>query len=371
MTEESEIEKVRLELRAGMGLAKCHKCRCMKEMLDRLHSSLSSLQVAGSPDLVAEIGSWLAEMKPPEYSCLGCEHCFPAVVTNILSQALPEVAQADLRCAFEVKEQEWPVVPGEYFTFDHGQDSFVAVSTLASTELAERLAALRPKELCIVGKTKTENIGVDKVVKNIITNSATRFLVLAGREAEGHQSGKTLLSLWENGVDDSMRVVGSPGKHPILRNITREEIEAFRNQIQLVNLIGCEDEGLIVEKLRELSQAPNSPCSCKQCADQGGPAQVSTITVVRAGKPGKAEIDEAGYFVIVPQLAKGRIVAEHYSYDNSLLHVIESTNATSLYWTIIENGWVTQLSHAAYLGRELTKAELSIKLNFKYVQDDI
>ena len=41
----------------------------------------------------------------------------------------------------------------------------------------------------------------------------------------------------------------------------------------------------------------------------------------------------------------------------------------SIYKTIIENGWISQLSHSAYLGRELAKAELSIKYKFKYVQD--
>ncbi len=36
---------------------------------------------------------------------------------------------------------------------------------------------------------------------------------------------------------------------------------------------------------------------------------------------------------------------------------------------MIENGWVTEFTHATYLGKELEKAELSIKLGFKYVQD--
>ena len=31
--------------------------------------------------------------------------------------------------------------------------------------------------------------------------------------------------------------------------------------------------------------------------------------------------------------------------------------------------WVTGLSHAAYLGKKLVKAELSLQHGFKYVQD--
>lgn len=72
---------------------------------------------------------------------------------------------------------------------------------------------------------------------------------------------------------------------------------------------------------------------------------------------------------MIPQPEGGRIVVEHYSYDNKLLRTIEGRDARSIYWTAISNGWVTQLSHAAYLGRELAKAELSIKLGFRYVQD--
>jgi tetrahydromethanopterin S-methyltransferase subunit A len=39
-----------------------------------------------------------------------------------------------------------------------------------------------------------------------------------------------------------------------------------------------------------------------------------------------------------------------------------------LYSTIIGAGWVSQLSHAAYLGRELARAEFSLH-GLAYVQD--
>ena len=60
---------------------------------------------------------------------------------------------------------------------------------------------------------------------------------------------------------------------------------------------------------------------------------------------------------------------ELYLHDNELLQTIEGKDARSLYWTIVENNWVTQLSHAAYLDKELEKAELSLVHSFKYVQD--
>ena len=52
---------------------------------------------------------------------------------------------------------------------------------------------------------------------------------------------------------------------------------------------------------------------------------------------------------------------------HEFLYLIRGKDAPSIYSTIIENGWITELSHAAYLGKELAKAELSLQYGFKYV----
>lgn len=167
------------------------------------------------------------------------------------------------------------------------------------------------------------------------------------------------MALWENGVDEDMRVIGSPGKRPILRNVTQQEVEAFRRQIQVVNLIGCEDERKIVEKIRGLSMELMASCRCDGSSGKGSSLKVLLPETIKAEEPDRVEMDKAGYFVIIPQPQKGVITVEHYSYDNRLLRVIEGKDARSIYWTIIKNGWITQLTHAAYLGKELMKAELS------------
>jgi len=126
----------------------------------------------------------------------------------------------------------------------------------------------------------------------------------------------------------------------------------------------------ITERVRELSNKVRQTCSCDECRDATGHALISTVSVIKAKEPTKIEMDKAGYFVIIPQPEKRVITVEHYAYDNRLLRIIEGKDARSIYWTIIERGWVTQLNHAAYLGKELAKGELSIKLGFKYVQDN-
>lgn len=80
-------------------------------------------------------------------------------------------------------------------------------------------------------------------------------------------------------------------------------------------------------------------------------------------------MDRAGYFVIVPLAERGLIHVEHYAYDNTLLRNIEGADARALYLTIINQQWVSELSHAAYLGKELAKAELALKHGLAYVQD--
>ena len=364
------MDKIQSELREGMELPKCRKCGCMKESLESLQMSLSSLQVEASSDLLANIEHWLEQMEPITYACLGCDYCFPAVAMNMFHTAFPEAGRSQaLSCGFEMSGHNWPPVAGEYYAFCDGPGCPVAVSTLASVELAERLARVRPKELCIVGKTETENIGIEKIIKNTVTNPTIRFLLLVGKDSKGHQSGRTLLALWENGVDENMKVVGSPGRRPILRNVAREEIEAFRKQVQVVDMIGCEDEKRIVEELKELSQRLGYSSSCEEPREIPKPIRISEAPIIRAEEPQRVEMDKAGYFVILPKPEKRIIVVEHYSYDNTLQRVIEGQDARSIYWTIIKNGWVTRLSHAAYLGKELAKAELSIKMGFKYVQD--
>ncbi len=288
---------------------------------------------------------------------------------NLYSETYPGVAVPGPPPARrEDSAPAWPPVVGEYF-LSRNPWGPIAVSTLASIELAETLARLEPEPLCIAGKTETENIGIEKILVNTITNPAIHHLILAGRDPEGHHSGATLLALCRNGVDAGMKVIGSPGRRPVLRNVCREEVEAFRRQVMVVDMIGCEDVKKIVSKMKKIAAAEHRPCSREAFSRLVKPIPSTGVVALRAGKPGKAALDRAGYFVVLPVREKNRIHVEHYANDNRLLRSIEGDDAVSLYRMIIENGWVTELTHAAYLGRELEKAELSIKLGFKYVQD--
>jgi tetrahydromethanopterin S-methyltransferase subunit A len=255
------------EILSGIDLAKCQQCGCMRETLDQISQVLPQLPGGEGEVFRSGIPDWLAKMKPVRYSCLGCEHCFAGAAQNAFTSTYPQVADSfGLSCEIQVTAGAWPPVVGEYAVLD--ADAPVAVVTLGSLNLPKHIADQRPTGLAITGKLETENIGIDKLIKNTIANPHLRYLILAGIESAGHQSGQTLLALAENGIDPNGRVIGSTGKRPVLRNVTREEVETFRQQIQVVDLIGCEDIDRITSLVQELAQQSIekpleiTPCGC-------------------------------------------------------------------------------------------------------------
>lgn len=89
---------------------------------------------------------------------------------------------------------------GEYFVLSLAQDHPVAMSTLRDEDLAETIADIKPHGLSIVGKTHTENIGIEKIIKNLLFVPSLKYLIICGNES-GHYSGDTLKALFQNGVD--------------------------------------------------------------------------------------------------------------------------------------------------------------------------
>jgi tetrahydromethanopterin S-methyltransferase subunit A len=91
--------------------------------------------------------------------------------------------------------------------------------------------------------------------------------------------------------------------------------------------------------------------------------------------------DEAGFMYIYLDAAARNIVVEHYegvqrevgrrtiTSTGKINKVFKGTNAETLYRTILGNGLVKRIDHAAYLGYELSKAETALKNKLKYEQD--
>jgi tetrahydromethanopterin S-methyltransferase subunit A len=89
----------------------------------------------------------------------------------------------------------------------------------------------------LAGTLQTENIGLEKVVCNIVSNPNIRYLVVCGPESPGHLVGDAILALAKNGTDGRSRIVGTEAPTPYLFNIPPEFVERFREQVTVIDLI--------------------------------------------------------------------------------------------------------------------------------------
>lgn len=74
MAQETPLDRAQSELEEGMGQAKCRQCGCMHETLEKLRLSLSGVSGGQPLELTQNVETWLGQMKPIKYACLGCAH---------------------------------------------------------------------------------------------------------------------------------------------------------------------------------------------------------------------------------------------------------------------------------------------------------
>jgi tetrahydromethanopterin S-methyltransferase subunit A len=237
----------------------------------------------------------------------------------------------------------------------------VAIALLQGVSV-EALSAIDLSVVAIAGTITTENLGVEHLVKNVIANPHIRHIVLYGNEIQGHLPGDALLRLHESGIDSKGHIISAQGARPILKNLTRLEAEHFRSQVKITSLIGKTDLTSLATQLVELEKLASPP--------YGSGLRLDLVEPRQAEPARRLKLDRAGYFVIMVMHGREQpLVVEHYTNDGALRSVIEGTEAASICATIVEMKLVSQLDHAAYLGRELAKAELSLANRMHYVQD--
>lgn len=138
--------------------------------------------------------------------------------------------------------------PPEEGRYVRGNDySPVAVCVILDTfdfaipaELNELVMVGADSGAALSGMLQTENIGLEKMVCNIVANPNIRYIVLCGRESAGHLPGEALLALKQNGVADTRQIIGTRALTPCLYNIPWELIERFRDQVVCVINLLCQ-----------------------------------------------------------------------------------------------------------------------------------
>lgn len=138
----------------------------------------------------------------------------------------------------DVFKSPWPPLPGSYTLGS-------MKSPVAIVVLGRGLFHLSSERYCILGSLRSSNLGIEKIIANIISNPKIRFLIICGKE-EGHLPGEALQNLVKNGVDERMNIIGTKAQLAFLPDVTQEAVARFRNQVKVIDLVYPKDtEGII------------------------------------------------------------------------------------------------------------------------------
>ena len=377
-----DLEQLSRKLENIGKIEKCEGCSCYVDTIKEFDSALNRSGAEAVPEVSERIARLDAKHQTT-HGCIGCDPCYPVAVSNALYEvtggesaascgpscdcdplpAQPTSIVSIGRAPDPLTEQRtvsWPIETGDYRLGD--LSGSVAIATLASEDLYQKFSQDTCKANCaICGKVFTENIGIEKLVKNIISNRHIRFLILCGQEAKGHLTGACIKALHAHGIDERQRIKEAQGKRPWIKTLTLPQITRFQKQVELVDLIGCEDVSTIESKVTELAALNPGPMADDVIAE-GVPHYV-------AEGPVKLQLDRAGFLIIHPKPEANWIFVEHYKNTGEPTCVVEGSDPAQLCAELIQRGLVSQLDHAAYLGRELERAKLSMDLKFPFAQD--
>jgi len=266
--------------------------------------------------------------------------------------------------------QAWPVTPGAYTVGNPGAP--VAVCTLTSNDLIPLVAHL--PGVAIAGRVYTPNLGIEKIILNVTSNTAIRFLLLCGKESLVFYPAQALQALISDGVTPEKRIIAARGHLPVLNNLSLARIETFRRQVELVDFTGETRVELIEQSLHELiARNPGAfveRLEREERNEMEAEKQQSSFALLRpGGQRQPLAYDPKGFFVITLDRDTGEIVLRHYLPDNSPAHEMRGRSAEPMLLGLLREELVSQLSHAGYLGGELAKAEAALRLHLRYEQD--
>lgn len=264
-------------------------------------------------DAVSDAKERLTEHR---YDCLGCEVCYPASALNAVNEEGRGEFSGTCPTELQASEEGWPPLPGDYRILRYRAP--VAVCTLGNARLSDSLAKREEPGLSIVGTLHTENLGLERIVANIVSNPNLRFLIICGPDARqkvGHLAGQALLSLGEAGLDAKGRIIGALGKRPVIRNVAREVVDHFRKNVTLIDMRDMGDEERILARVRD--------CASRNPGMSDPFPAIRPVETFRGELPSRMIPDPAGYFVVYPDPFRKKLLVEHYQNDGILDGIIE------------------------------------------------
>lgn len=130
-----------------------------------------------------------------------------------------------------------------------GSGKAVAICTLSSIDLLEMISrSYLMNNVLIAGRLLSENKGIDAMIAFTIKHPELKRILICGKEVKGHRAGQALLALASNGMDLSGRIIEAASPNPIV-TLCAQEVDTFRRQVQIIDLIGTVDIGRIAQVL--------------------------------------------------------------------------------------------------------------------------
>ena len=262
--------------------------------------------------------------------------------------------------------KRWPVTSGSYIVGD--KSASIAVCTLTSPDLMQPLSTIGG--VAIAGELVTVNLGIEKIIRNTISNPNIRFLLVCGNESPVFHPAQALQCLLRKGIDDQRRIIEAEGHYPVLNNVDSDQIELFRRQVELIDCTGERDREALQEQISKLTSREKPPFEEPSGSIHDHMSPERPFKKIRpGGTRGTSTYDPKGFFVITVDHSAGEIVLQHYLPDNTPAHEMRGRRAESMMRGLVRKGLISQLSHAGYLGVELGKAETALRLGLNYEQD--
>ncbi len=141
------------------------------------------------------------------------------------------------------------ILPIPEESYQGNPDSTIAVCTLSSLELLKKIAnSDLLQHISIVGRLLSENKGIDVIIRHVNQNKKIKKIIVCGKEVWGHKAGHSLFKLYKNGIDNNRRIINSNSPDPFL-TVTKSQLNYFRNEITLVNMVNETNFGKIKQKI--------------------------------------------------------------------------------------------------------------------------
>ncbi|HLH27253.1 MAG TPA: DUF4346 domain-containing protein [Chloroflexota bacterium] len=262
----------------------------------------------------------------------------------------------------------------------------------------ERILRGVPRELYALCGNLYSLWGISLLVRSMLAQPTLRYLVLCGVDYAA--TGRALVALVAHGLAADGTIPGTEAR--LAEDLDVAALARFRAQVTVVDLRGCTDAARVAAVIRALPPAPprgaapilvpdgwtpqeaasplpGSPCAAPSEAGAGplepapprtaGPRGGALSTVGETGEPpGRFVPDPRGNFLIA--VGGGEIVAAHATTKGGPSgQRFAGRTAAAVMGAILAAELVSRLDHAAYLGAELARAELALRLGLPYRQD--